>query len=114
MDISRRWPLCIDPQRQANKFIKNMSKGMSENGFEVTKLSDPNFLRTLELGIQFGKWIMLENIGEELDPALDPILQQQKVKEGSGYTIKLGDKSISYSESFRFFMATTMPNPHYS
>jgi len=26
----------------------------------------------------------------------------------------LGDKSIPYSETFRFFMTTTNPNPHYS
>jgi dynein heavy chain, axonemal len=30
----------------------------------------------LELAIQFGKWVLLENIGEELDPALEPILLQ--------------------------------------
>ena len=27
IDKSRRWPLMIDPQKQANKFIKNFSKG---------------------------------------------------------------------------------------
>merc|ERR1740138_786441 len=77
-------------------------------------MSDPGFLRTLELGIQFGKWILLENIGLNLDPALEPVLQQQKVKDGSGYVIKLGDKSISYSDTFKFFMTTTLGNPHYS
>jgi dynein heavy chain len=68
----------------------------------------------LELAIQFGKWVLLENVGEELDPALEPILLQQKVKSGSGYVIKLGDKSISYNETFKFFLTTTLPNPHYS
>jgi len=29
----------------------------------------------LRLGIQFGKWILLENIGEALDPALEPVGQ---------------------------------------
>merc|ERR1719382_827554 len=77
-------------------------------------MSDPTFLRTLELGIQFGKWILLENIGLSLDPALEPVLQQQKVRDGSGFVIKLGDKSITYSDSFKFFMTTTLPNPHYS
>jgi len=38
------------------------------------KLSEPNLIRSLELAIQFGKWVLLENIGEELDPALEPIL----------------------------------------
>jgi dynein heavy chain, axonemal len=78
IDKCRRWPLMIDPQRQANKYIKNMGKQV-ETGIDICKLSDPNFLRTLELGIQFGKWILLENIGIDLDPALEPVLLQLKV-----------------------------------
>ncbi|CAE7602693.1 Dnah1 [Symbiodinium sp. CCMP2456] len=113
IDRARRWPLMIDPQRQANKYIKNMGKD-TETGIDVCKLSEKNFLRTLELGIQFGKWILLENIGINLDPALEPVLGQQKVKDGSGYVIKLGDKSVTYTETFKFFMTTTLPNPHYS
>jgi len=103
----------IDPQRQANKYIKNMGKD-TEGGIDVCKLSEKNFLRTLELGIQFGKWILLENIGIDLDPALEPVLGQQKVKDGSDWVIKLGDKSITYSLEFKFFLTTTIPNPHYS
>jgi len=103
----------IDPQRQANKYIKNMGREV-ETGCDVCKMSDANFLRTLELGIQFGKWILLENIGINLDPALEPVLQQQKVKDGSGFVIKLGDKSVTYADTFKFFMTTTLPNPHYS
>ena len=72
---SRRWPLMIDPQTQANKFIKNMGKSV-ETGLDIFKLSEGNLLRNLELAIQFGKWVLLENIGEELDPALEPILLQ--------------------------------------
>jgi len=113
IDRARRWPLMIDPQRQANKYIKNMGKD-TETGIDVCKLSEKNFLRTLELGIQFGKWILLENIGLTLDPALEPVLQQQKVRDGAGYTLKLGDKTITYSDTFKFFMTTTLPNPHYS
>merc|ERR1719359_1597645 len=103
----------IDPQRQANKYIKNMGKEV-ETGIDICKLSDPTFLRTLELGIQFGKWILLENIGIDLDPALEPILLQQKIKDGSSYVIKLGDKTVNYSDTFKFFLTTTLSNPHYS
>jgi len=28
--------------------------------------------------------------------------------------IKLGDKSVPYNETFKFFLTTTLPNPHYS
>jgi len=74
-------------------------------------MSDGQLLRNLELGIQFGKWVLIENVGEELDPALEPILLKQVDKSGS---LKLGDKSIPWNKSFKFFMTTTIPNPHYS
>jgi len=111
---ARRWPLMIDPQRQANKYIKLYGKAASEQGMSTCKLSDSGLLQTVELGIQFGKWVLLENIGEALDPALEPVLQQQKLKDGSSWKIKLGDKEVAYDDKFRFFMTTTLSNPHYS
>ncbi|GAA6069231.1 dynein axonemal heavy chain 7 isoform X1, partial [Tachysurus ichikawai] len=48
---ARRWPLMIDPQGQANKWVKNMEKA---NSLHVIKLSDADFVRTLENCIQFG------------------------------------------------------------
>ena len=42
----------------------------------VIKLTDTSYLRTLENAIQFGTPVLLENIGEELDPVLEPVLQK--------------------------------------
>merc|ERR1719191_2579187 len=39
---------------------------------------------------------------------------QQKIKDGSSWVIKLGDKTVNYDDKFRFFMTTTFANPHYS
>jgi len=36
------------------------------------------------------------------------------VKSGAGLQLRLGDKLIAYDNNFRFFMTTTLPNPHYS
>lgn len=68
---TRRWPLCIDPQGQANKWIKRMEK---ERKLEIIKLSYSTYLRTLENCIQFGRPVLLENVLEDLDPSLEPIL----------------------------------------
>ena len=81
---------------------------------DVFKPSESNLIRSLDLAIQFGKWVLLENIGENLDPALEPILLQQKVKQGQNWVIKVGDRSIPYNDNFKFFLTTTLPNPHYS
>lgn len=116
MDNGRRWPLLIDPQGQANRYIRSMSKDINfaVNGMDVCKLSDKNFLRTLENGVQFGRWVLLENILESLDAALEPILLQQKFKQGGQEMMKIGDNIIPYNDSFRFFMTTKLSNPHYS
>lgn len=113
MARARRWSLLIDPQGQANRFIKNLGKDASENGLDVIKLTDKGFLKTLENGIRFGKWVLLENIGEALDATLEPVLLQSKFKQGGQIMMKLGDSTVPYNSSFRFFMTTKLPNPHY-
>lgn len=71
-------------------------------------------LRTLENGVQFGRWVLLENIQETLDAALEPILQQQTFKQGGQDMMKLGDNIIPYNNLFRFFLTTKLSNPHYA
>ncbi|RYH30478.1 hypothetical protein EON65_05000, partial [archaeon] len=107
---ARRWPLMIDPQGQANKWIRNMEKA---NNLQVIKLTDGNYLRTLENSIQFGSPVLLENVGEELDPSLEPLLLKQLFKQGGVNCIRLGDATVEYSEHFRFYITTKLRNPHY-
>lgn len=92
-----RWPLIIDPQGQANKFIKNMEKAYN---LQVTKLTDPNFTRQLENCIQFGTPILLENVGEELDTVLEPVLLKQTFKQGGALCIQVNLMSINVPGKF--------------
>ena len=110
MSNARRWPLLIDPQGQANKWIKRMEKKFK---LEVLKLSDGDYVRKLENCIQFGYPVLLENVGEELDPTLEPLLLRSTFKQGGSIVIRLGDSTIEYSESFRFYMTTKLRSPHY-
>lgn len=105
-----RWPLIIDPQCQAQKWIKNMEKS---NQLQVIDFGQPDFVRTLEQALQFGKPVLLQNVLEQLDPVLMPILNRAIVKVGGGDIIKFNDKSISYNRRFRFFVTTKLSNPHY-
>nr|XP_045723438.1 dynein axonemal heavy chain 7 [Mirounga angustirostris] len=107
---ARRWPLMIDPQGQANKWIKNMEK---TNSLHLIKLNDPDYVRTLENCIQFGTPVLLENVGEELDPILEPLLLKQTFKQGGSTCIRLGDSTIEYAPDFRFYITTKLRNPHY-
>ena len=75
VDNARRWPLMIDPQGQANKWVRQMERA---NNLQAIKLSEGGeYIRTLENAIQFGLPVLLENVGEELDPSLEPLLLKQ-------------------------------------
>ncbi|XP_061839882.1 dynein axonemal heavy chain 6 isoform X2 [Nerophis lumbriciformis] len=106
----RRWPLMIDPQDQANRWIRSKE---AKNGLKVIKLTDPNFLHKLENGIRMGMPVLLEELKESLDPALEPVLLKQTFVAGGRTLIRLGDSDIDYDKNFRFYMTTKMANPHY-
>eukprot|EP00960_Hanusia_phi_P070417 767305-Hanusia_phi.AAC.13 len=105
-----RWPLLIDPQMQANKWIKSMEE---QNGLRLIKLTDGRYLQTIEACVRNGNPLLLEDISEELDPALEPILMKQLFKQGGRLLIRLGEQDIDYDENFRFFITTKLTNPHY-
>lgn len=105
----KRWPLLIDPQGQANRWIRNNN---SKN-LTVTKLHDQNLLRTLENCIRVGRILLIEDIGETLIASLEPILTKQIHKQGGRYLIHLGDSDIDYDQNFQLFITTKLPNPHY-
>lgn len=69
----------IDPQGQANAWVRNME---ARAGLKLVKQSQPNFLRVIEGAVRMGEPVLMEDVGETLDPALEPLLQKQVPKPG--------------------------------
>ena len=84
------------------------------NNLHVMKLSDGDFVRKLENCITFGYPLLLENVYEELDPTLEPLLVKAIFKQAGSLQIRLGDSTIEYNENFRFYITTKLRNPHYA
>jgi len=105
-----RWPLMIDPQGQANKWVKKLE---AVRQLVTIDPKTPDVLRTFENCIGFGTPVLMQDILEEMDPALEPILGKNLVKSGGSYTIKCGDKDVDYNPEFRFYITTKLSNPHY-
>lgn len=113
---ARRWPLFIDPQGQANRFIRALGRDTSvaPNGLEILRPSDRRFLQTVENALRFGKWLLIEGLPEgPLDAALEPVLTRQTFKQGGAECIRLGDAVVPYSGDFRLIMTSPLPNPSY-
>jgi dynein heavy chain, axonemal len=107
---ARRWPLMIDPQGQANKWIKTMEGSK----LRVIDLNMKDFLRQMGGCISFGQPCLLQDVLEELDPSIEPVLSKATIKQGSRETIRLGDKELDWSNDFRLYMTTKLANPHYT
>ncbi|XP_037533396.1 dynein heavy chain 2, axonemal [Nematolebias whitei] len=106
-----RWPLIVDPQGQALKWIQNMEM---ENGLKLIDFQMPDYLRVLENAIQFGKPVVLQNVQENLDPSLNPVFNKSLTQIGGRLLLKLGDKEVEYNPEFRFYVTTKLSNPHYT
>ncbi|XP_055994863.1 dynein axonemal heavy chain 3 [Sorex fumeus] len=107
---SRRWALMIDPQGQANKWIKNMEK---TNKLSVIKFSDSNYVRVLENALQLGTPVLIENVGEELDAFIEPILLKSTFKQQGVEYMRLGENIVEYNREFKLYITTRLRNPHY-
>ncbi len=107
----RRWPLMVDPQRQANRFIKNLYR---DSGLKVIDLKSDTFLRDIITSVKLGTPTLLQDVGEELDPALDPLLTKNIVREGGRLTIRIGDEDVDFNDDFKLYLTTRIENPSYS
>lgn len=67
----------------------------------------------MEFAIRLGQPVLLENVGEALDPSLEPVLARNVYKKAGQWEIKLGDGAVPYSWDFSFLVTTKLPNPHY-
>ncbi|KAM4823531.1 dynein axonemal heavy chain 17 [Urocitellus parryii] len=104
---TERWPLIVDAQLQGIKWIKTKYGSM----LKAIRLGQKSYLDIIEQAISEGDTLLIENIGETVDPVLDPLLGRNTIKKGK--FIKIGDKEVEYHPNFRLILHTKYFNPHY-
>ena len=104
---SIKWPLMIDPQLQGIKWIKNKYK----KALNVIRLGQKNYMEVIEKCVSEGLVLLIENLPEDVESVLDPLLGRQLIKKGKA--IKLGDKEVEYNSNFQLYLHSKIANPHY-
>jgi len=105
---AERWPLLIDPQLQGITWVK---KRYAKN-LHVVRLGQKRLLETVERAIQNGHTVLVENMGEDIDAQLQPIIQRNFVKRGRSYFITL-ENEVEFDPNFKLLFHTKLANPHY-
>ena len=110
--LASRYPLCIDPQMQAINWIKSRE---SNNKVNIRTFSDNDFIKILELSIQFGNPFIFEGVDEEIDPIINNILEGNFIQSKSGTKqIQLGDSILDFDENFKLYLVSKLSNPNYT
>jgi len=113
MTSCKRWPLVIDPQLQGIKWLRNRFDDPKYN-LGVIQQNNKNFLHVLKCAVSEGHVLIIENIGEEIDPMLNPVLACAAFKNGRNWFLKVGEENIEFDrENFKLFLITKLANPDY-
>lgn len=103
---SFRQCLLIDPQLQANKWIRQMEK---RNHLQVVKQSDCTYFEIIIKCMELGHPILIEDINQPLDISLEEIFNYRISMEN--HLLRLNSNlCIHVSDSFRLYVTSNVKN----
>lgn len=94
---------------QAIKWLKLKEEG----NLDIIQLTQKNWLKVLQNAITNGRCVIIENIGQDIDATLDPVLSRSIYKKGRSLYLKLAGEEVEYDPAFQLYLQTKLSNPHY-
>ena len=106
---STRHPLLIDPQLQALAWIKKRSG----KKLVIGRMGSDDLLSSVQEAVEEGKPFLIENMGEEIDPPMLPVIFRIGKKDGKKFNLCIGDDEVEVHKNYKLYLHTKLPNPHY-
>ncbi len=107
---SRRWPLLVDPQLQGAAWVRGHE---AARGLRVAQQGAPGWMDAVAAAVEAGAPLLLENLPDALDAALEPLLARRVARRGRGVVVQLGGREVPYHPGFRLYLHTKLPAPGY-
>lgn len=57
--------------------------------------------------------VLIENMGEDIDAMLQPVLSRSVIRRGAARLIRVGTRDVEFHRHFRLLLHTKLSNPHY-
>ena len=102
--------MLIDPQAQGGGWVKGNE---ARNKLSVVSVRSNKMLSILEKCIRNGRPLLIEDIGEEVDPVLDGVLYKRVYERGGRQMINVGDGAVEIGAGFKLYMTSALSNPRW-
>ena len=106
----RRWPLLVDPQRQGIAWLQKRERA---NNLLSLELAADGFWAQLATAVRAGRPTLIHNLSDTIDVGLRPLIARAVYTRGTQLYLRIAGKEVEYNPSFRLFLQTRLPKPHF-
>ena len=103
--------MLLDAQYQGTIFLKKQFK--EDGDLLVLKQDDAQFVNLIELAIEMGKVVIVEQAGDQLSLNLQSILRKDLTIYGGQQMIQFSRKHYKYDSTFKLFVVCNLLAPHF-
>merc|ERR1719449_510912 len=106
----------VDPQGQALRWIKSKeSQRIAQAPAQcITTLTSKMLKDQIEFTMGEGLCLIIENVENEVDPMMDPVLDKAIIKKGKNMYINVSDQNMDFNRNFSLYLTSRLPNPHFT
>jgi len=109
-----KYSLMIDPQSQANIWLKKLYKNKIltiKGNIKEEVLKKP--FEKITASIIEGGMILIENVGEIIDPIYYNLMSRTIFEEDGNSKVEFNSQRVDFNTDFKIFFTTKLANPHY-
>lgn len=84
------------------------------NNLMVLKPTQSGLLRIFENCVRSGTPVILDGVGEVIEPSLKPVIEREIIISAGRQIIMLNDSEVEWHPNFRLYLVTKLANPSFS